>query len=407
MKKAVSLARAGQLVLLRGGVYKQQERITNGGTATAPITVAAYPGERPIFDGGGIQLGRNEGLVHVTASDLIFDGIEVRNSTARGFFVYNSDRVTLRRSYVHHIHTKGYAGTGDDLVVEDNVFEDLVTGNTGGTGLRPWPAGISTWHRPNGGAVKGFIFRNNQVNRVWGECVISLFTVESEISGNRISNCHSVGVYVDNARDVLIERNIIRATTDEFNRIDNGNRMTGVNIAVENYGSSGAIRSEDIVIRNNLILGTDRGINFYYDKNNTSSENSYRDLTLAHNVICNTVDTPIKFATAEGSYPSNNKLMNNVMCKGATQSVTDLGIEQDSAWTISNNAFPHGAGSKSGNNNVTGDPGFQNSSGTNLDAFKLRPDSKLIGAGVVTPDVDADAFCVPRKSRPSIGLHEM
>ncbi len=407
MKKAVSLAKAGQLVLLRGGVYKQQERITNGGTNGAPITVAAYPGERPVFDGSGIALARNEGLVHVTASDLIFDGIEVRNSTARGFFVYNSDRVTLRRSYVHHIRTKGYAGTGDDLVVEDNVFEELVTGNAGGRGLRPWPAGISTWHRPDGRAVKGFVFRNNQVKRVWGECVISLFTVNSEISGNRISNCHSVGIYVDNARDVLIERNTVRSTTDEFNRVDNGKRMTGINIAVENYSSSGSIRSEDIVVRNNLILGTDRGINFYYDKNNTSSENSYRDLTLAHNVICNTVDTPIKFATAEGSYPSNNKLMNNVMCKGQTQSVTDLVINQDSAWTISHNSFPNGTGSKSGANSVTGDPGFLNSGGTNLASYKLRNDSKLIGAGVVMSDVERDAFCALRKTQPSIGLHEM
>jgi len=245
------------------------------------------------------------------------------------------------------------------------------------------------------------------VRRVWGECVGLVFNERALVSGNRVSDCYSVGIYTDNARDVLIERNIVRSTTDLYNRVDNGRRMTGINIAVENYTTNGAVRNEDIVIRNNLITGTDRGITYWYDSANNSPENSYRDLTLAHNVICETTEAPVQFAATRGAFPSGNKLINNVMCKGKKQSATGIAIDQDSAWTITNNAYPDGNGQKTGGNSVTGDPGFVNRGGTTLDAYKLRSGSSLIGAGTKASAVGEDAFCKPRKDRPSIGLHEM
>ena len=126
LTKATQTARDGDLILLRGGVYRQAETIDRGGSPSQAVTISAYPSEQPIFDGTTVPLSRSRGLIQVNASDLVFDRIEIRQSRGRGFAVYDSDRVTLQRSKIHHTDYKAYSGSGNDLAVVDNVFHDIV-----------------------------------------------------------------------------------------------------------------------------------------------------------------------------------------------------------------------------------------------------------------------------------------
>jgi hypothetical protein len=51
---AADTAQPGDAICLRGGTYPAEEtHLTQSGTAEAPITFIAYPGESPILDGGG------------------------------------------------------------------------------------------------------------------------------------------------------------------------------------------------------------------------------------------------------------------------------------------------------------------------------------------------------------------
>jgi Ca2+-binding RTX toxin-like protein len=56
LKHAHDLAKPGDTIYLRGGVYALTEgiQLTNDGTSGAPITISNYPGEKPILDGSGM-----------------------------------------------------------------------------------------------------------------------------------------------------------------------------------------------------------------------------------------------------------------------------------------------------------------------------------------------------------------
>jgi hypothetical protein len=70
--KANNSLKAGQMVLIRAGTYS--DKICPGsGSAGAPIVYKAYPGESPVFDGGG------SGAPFMGGSYLVFDGFTFRN----------------------------------------------------------------------------------------------------------------------------------------------------------------------------------------------------------------------------------------------------------------------------------------------------------------------------------------
>jgi hypothetical protein len=58
LQYAAGVARRGDTVLVRGGVYNKLFTLTNAnsGALTAPITYAAYGGETPVIDGANLRI---------------------------------------------------------------------------------------------------------------------------------------------------------------------------------------------------------------------------------------------------------------------------------------------------------------------------------------------------------------
>jgi hypothetical protein len=52
IQHGVQRMKPGETLYLRGGVYYEKVRLTRSGTAEAPITIASYPGELAVIDGG-------------------------------------------------------------------------------------------------------------------------------------------------------------------------------------------------------------------------------------------------------------------------------------------------------------------------------------------------------------------
>ena len=50
--RGVSTLKPGDTLYLRGGTYYENLNLTLSGTAEAPITIRAFPGEVPTIDGG-------------------------------------------------------------------------------------------------------------------------------------------------------------------------------------------------------------------------------------------------------------------------------------------------------------------------------------------------------------------
>ncbi len=79
---AAGRAQAGDTVYLRGGTYSGTLRPAHSGTSSAWITFAAYPGELPVFDGGG---SGGTAVGSDSQQYLRFIGLVARNYSATGF----------------------------------------------------------------------------------------------------------------------------------------------------------------------------------------------------------------------------------------------------------------------------------------------------------------------------------
>ncbi|GAB2980917.1 right-handed parallel beta-helix repeat-containing protein [Streptomyces pseudoechinosporeus] len=91
IQKAVDKARPGDVIAVRGGTYGMTDNITitTSGTASQPITLEAYPGERVVVDGeqlpashtpvGGSIPRAERGAIHQEASHWRILGLEIVN----------------------------------------------------------------------------------------------------------------------------------------------------------------------------------------------------------------------------------------------------------------------------------------------------------------------------------------
>ena len=123
IQKAVSLARAGDTVLVRGGVYKGHVILQFSGEADKPIVLKNAPGEKPVLDGEGrgrIELKLEHGW-RKAIGWITVEGIEVKNGWD-GIKFYNSHNITLRGNYLHDNLNQGILGNGHHVRIEGNTI---------------------------------------------------------------------------------------------------------------------------------------------------------------------------------------------------------------------------------------------------------------------------------------------
>ena len=128
IQAAIDAAANDTIICVRGGVYNQMVVIPAGKTG---LTLIAYPGEQPIIDGqkrlpGGLPGDRFRSMVEIFGDGTVFDGFEVRFSSARGLEVVAND-VVLRNTSVHDNWTAGMTIRGIDT---DNRISGVLVENS-------------------------------------------------------------------------------------------------------------------------------------------------------------------------------------------------------------------------------------------------------------------------------------
>jgi hypothetical protein len=132
----MSCVSTGDTIEIRGGVYVGQEVIwTKSGTAGNEITIKAYAGESPIFNGDGRNSASffmaNPGqFIH----HIIIDGLEIYDYR-NAFLLYAAFNITVKNNYIHDGGFSGalanpYPSTDPthfamDLLIENNRFENI------------------------------------------------------------------------------------------------------------------------------------------------------------------------------------------------------------------------------------------------------------------------------------------
>jgi len=127
LRLASSLARAGDVVWVQGGVYSADVIFAGQGTEEKPIVFESYPGECAIIDGSGLEADQH--VLFKNASHYVFRNFEVRNSRAQGIHLVDSNNILVSHVRSHH---NGLSGI-QNVRGRDNQFTHfLVHDNSDG-----------------------------------------------------------------------------------------------------------------------------------------------------------------------------------------------------------------------------------------------------------------------------------
>lgn len=384
LQKAANTAKAGDLVLVRKGAYSERVDVKGSGTAALPIVFRAYPGETPVIDLSSVPVTsgftaafaiRSKNYVVVDGFEICHYATNVSGTTIAGIMVTGtSTGVSLLNNKIHHIQQNNttlfdYGANAHGIVVYGTSNTPLkgivIQGNT----LRDLRLGASEAVSLNGN--------------------VTHFTV----IGNTIYNCNNIGIdaigyegicpsaSLDRARDGVIAGNTVYNIDSAYNPayggsftkgggyqaavgiyVDGGARITieRNNISRCNYGvelaaeaRSGA--TEDVIVRNNLILfnqlsgitlggydhlrGTTKNcsvINNTFYKNGTTSAWSpqiqfqyyARNNTVANNIVWGRSDSklmisqwPEEGTSSQKDFSSSNTFAYNLYYAGGSTAV--------------------------------------------------------------------------------------
>ncbi len=116
IQRAVEKVKAGDKVYVRDGEYNESLQIKKSGSADAYITFAAYPKEKPIIDGAGVE-DWNNGIVIDCSTYIELSGFEIRDWRDNGMEIYNSNHLRFSDCKLHDV------GGGVQLLDGTHDFE--------------------------------------------------------------------------------------------------------------------------------------------------------------------------------------------------------------------------------------------------------------------------------------------
>lgn len=322
---AAEQLKAGETVLVRGGVYEESITITSSGSASAGyITFQAYPGEQPIINASKIN---SSTIVHFTdANYIIFDGFELTGLYADSSSKYlaaikvtnSGSNLHILNNYIHHIANVHAKGNANGIIVYGNGIKAISDITIAGNTLHNLTLGSSESLTVVGN-VDGFTVANNliyDVNNIGIDIAGHYNTCSSPcndqarngvVADNKVYNVDTItnpayrgvraaaAIYVDGGTNTIIERNEVF------------NNNYGIEIASEKRGE----KTANIIVRNNFIYNNHQSgliMGGSSSGNGAATNNVIINNTFYNNNVLRTGDGEITFQ----KYVQNNSFFNNI-----------------------------------------------------------------------------------------------
>jgi parallel beta-helix repeat protein len=420
--KARNLMKPGDTLYLRGGTYSISTNTFGssfGGTASAPVTIAAYPGETPIFTGSpqygsffsfnhswyvldGVTFQNFNASIPVSVSDVT--NVTIKNSKFINNSAANANIRLIKGSY-HKIQNNYFDtvgtialasyGQGSHIyalgteysIIENNYFTksghaaiDLIEDR--GASLKP--------SRFN-------VIRNNTIEQHWSGGIYLIMNSEYNLVENNTIAYAGEGItYPKSGIGIsgpynIVRRNIIRDTL--------ATQSGGITVYAFQFGGIYQKASYNRIY-NNIVTRSNRGAVYYNQKDNsTNTENKFVNNILYYNKLLGKTEQWVPalnqylnfelyhaYATNKwASFPNNNYFFNNVFLHADTsgdlpgepgmihEDVTNNGQGASYTLTSAQTKYPtHFSG------NVESNPQFVNFQGND---FHLKSGSPMIDAG--------------------------
>ena len=213
VRRAAQLAKAGDVVCVRDGVYAENIAMNASGVEGKPIVLRNYPGERPVMEPDGEKIQRLEiiGVPHPRPISWIeIRGLEIRRG-APCIKLTNAHHITISGNRFVSCTRGLQTVSSHHLVIDGNVIA-LNETEKEGSGLTVVGSNIritnNVIHSNRGYGIMVSAPEFNATSHVSEEFVSSANIV---LSNNTIVDNRQSGILIwqPNARDVLIQNNVI------------------------------------------------------------------------------------------------------------------------------------------------------------------------------------------------------
>lgn len=276
INKALSLTNPGDVVLVRKGTYVEKVRFTRSGTAGNVITLKAYPGEKPVISGEGLTVNGWEALVTVEGVSWIqLEGFIIRDFKSTTAWVDpegitvkgGSDNILIKNNevaFIEHNVALSEGRSGHGILIIGNTADPLTQITVEGNRIHDCNTGYSENLTING-YVDGFTIRNNEVYNAENIGIDAAggyaanpdpalnYARNGLIVGNTVHHVYhangplgemngAIGIYVDGARNIIIERNRVYET----------DRGIGIVSETDNFPT------EYCIVRSNMVYNCNR-----------------------------------------------------------------------------------------------------------------------------------------------------
>lgn len=443
IKRGTRALSSGDTLLVMNGTYVETVDIGTAGTAALPTTVKAYPGHTPIIDGrageGGINNGlptgeiikKNPdtgagfnwgGLLDVTASHVLVEGFEIRNSMGRGMRVYSPDdraltNVVIRNCNVHHsrntnILIQGTYQQNGRYTVTNITVEDCSVSWSGNyyparraaNAATDWAASIAITGAETCAVRRCEIFNN------WGETVIADanegqardILIEDNIFYDNFKSCFLHAV--DNA---VFQRNYMYRSATDKNRANAFGPSIGLGLVAAEQTFYEQIATTNVRILNNIIVDASTGLSIRGSDNRAENAN----FLIAHNTVVNSTGQGVSATVVN---KRNILFVNNmVVGKPGQTLVYDPEGQTRSDWTYYNNFWSSRPDRLYSGSDVVGNPELV---GIDFDPlpgqgdptkYQLTKSSAAVDQGAALTAVQEDFFRSARAGKNDIGAHEL
>lgn len=270
LEKAISVAKAGDTILLREGVYYGEININKSGSKEKGyIRIQNYKNEKPIIDLTNADDKNKEviGLLIRDQSYIIIDGLTVRNAISSRNTTYGiritgkGDNIKVRNCEIYNIEGYGKAMAHPIVVAGNDTKKALRNITINNNHIHNCSTNNSEQLTVAGNAEEIYVYDNlvEDCSNI-GICVIGNYGTcknpklnqprQVVVKGNKVRNCiqttyeyHCGGIYVDGAREVTVDGN-------EVWQCD-----YGIKVSAEKNG----LVVRDVVIKNNYIHGNNIG----------------------------------------------------------------------------------------------------------------------------------------------------
>jgi len=185
---AVRQVRAGDVVYVKNGIYREQVGISDRHGGANYITFRNYPGHAPVIRGEGVHSGRNR----ISNSSFIrFVGLTI-TEFQQGLFVEQSNNILLQNLHVYNIGQEAIRIrlNSSFVTIEHSVIHDTRRWRSNGEGVYIGTSSSQQPSVPPYDNTHDVLVRNNTIYNTGDECIEAKEgTYNVVIDGNTLHDC--------------------------------------------------------------------------------------------------------------------------------------------------------------------------------------------------------------------------